>query len=122
MNGKAARLFTRLQNELLQLLTELDKQEPSLLEKSPAPGIWSVTQVMHHLNSAELLSIKYVSKKCLGAGQLERTKFEAQLRLVVARIANYLPFKYRAPQVLGEMSPHVAYAEIKQSWLQTRKE
>jgi hypothetical protein len=122
MNSKVARLFERLQNDFLQLLSELDNVKSEQLEISPAKGIWSVTQVMYHLNSAESLSVLYVNKKRLGASQLKRTGIEAQLRLLYAGIAFYVPFKYRAPAFLGDMPEHVAYEEIKTSWLKTRSD
>lgn len=115
-------LFGRLQNDLTQLLSELDKEQRKQLETSPATGKWSVTQVMYHLNSAESRSVLYVSKKRFASSQLKRTKFEAQLRLLLARISFYFPFKYRAPKFLGNMPEHVDYGDIKQEWLKTRRE
>jgi hypothetical protein len=122
MNKRVSHLFARLQGDLKQLLAELDNVSNDKLEKSPGEGKWSVTQVMYHLNSAESLSVKYVSKKRLASPQLKRTGIEAQLRLLLARISFYVPFKYRAPKLLGEMPEHVSYVEIKNAWLKTRSE
>ncbi len=120
MNPKVEWKYNRLQEDLTRLLSELDTIKHEQLERSPEAGKWSVTQVMFHLNTAESLSVKYVSKKRLGSKELKRTGFEAQLRLWIAIIAFYVPFKYRAPKVLGTMPEYVNYEEIKQAWLNTR--
>ena len=121
MNQAVLKLFQRLQDSHSKLISELDKIEPKILEQSPSGGKWSVTQVMYHLNTAESLSVLYVSKKRLGAEQLKPTGIIHQLKLFIARIAFYLPYKYRAPRVLGVMPEHVSYGEIKNTWLETRK-
>ena len=122
MNHKITKLLSPLQDDLAQLLSVLDKVNPKRLESPTAKGKWSVTQVMHHLNAAESNSVLYVSKKRLGAAQLKRTGIEAQLRLLIARVSFFLPLKYRAPKLLGDMPEHVGYEEIKQKWLKTRNE
>jgi hypothetical protein len=120
MNTRASELFSRLQKKHEQLFSELDRVSPEILETSPGKDKWSVTQVMFHLNSAESNSVLYVSKKRLGAAQLKPTGIEAQLRLFTAIVAFYLPFRFKAPQVLGEMPAHVNYTEIKNKWKETR--
>ena len=120
MNQRVSILFHRLQEKHAALLQELDKVAPEILEKSPQENKWSVSQVMYHLNSAESNSVLYVSKKRLGAAKLKQTGIEAQLRLIGALVAFYLPIKFKAPNVLGEMPPHVNYSEIKSWWLETR--
>ncbi|HLG35230.1 MAG TPA: DinB family protein [Bacteroidia bacterium] len=120
MNQRVAKLFSRLQNKHTELLEELDKVAPEILETSPGKNKWSVTQVMFHLDSAESNSVLYVSKKRLGAARLNPTGFESQLRLIIAIVAFYLPVKYRAPKVLGAMPERVRYSEIKNTWIETR--
>jgi hypothetical protein len=122
MNPKVLRKYKRLQNDFDDLLSELNKEEVKVLETSPSNEKWSVTQVMYHLNTAESLSVKYVSKKRLGSAQLKPTGLEAALRLLIARVSFYLPIKYKAPKVLGLMPAHVSYHEIKNEWQSTRKQ
>lgn len=121
MNNKVAAQFERLQNTQKELLLLLDKENPKILDTSPAPGKWSVSQVMYHLNKAESLSVLYVSKKRLGAAQLKHTGIGAQLKILIAWIGFNVPIKYPAAKVLGDMPPYVSYAEIKREWLETRK-
>lgn len=121
MNKKVAAQFEHLQNDLLQLIVLLDKESPKVLETSPAPGKWSVTQVMYHLNKAESLSAIYVSKKRLGAAMLKPTGITAQFKILVAWIGFNIPVKYPAAKVLGDMPEHVGYGEIKEGWLKTRQ-
>lgn len=121
MNQKVAIKFERLQNDLLHLVALLDKQEQKILETSPAPGKWSVTQVMYHLNKAESLSCLYVSKKRLGERFLKPTGIIEELKIFIAWLAFNLPVKYPAAKVLGDMPEHVGYIEIKTEWLKTRQ-
>ena len=121
MNPKVKKLFNHLQDNHARLLAELDKTDARILERSPRERKWSVTQIMYHLNSAESNSVLYVSKKRLGAAQLRPTGLEAQLRLLVAIVAFYLPIKFKAPSVLGDMPAQVSYPEIKTRWIETRK-
>lgn len=120
MNPRVSKLFSRLQEKHTELLSELDRAAPEILETSPKKNKWSVTQVMYHLNSAESNSVLYVSKKRLGAKQLKPTGIIHQLKLFIAGIAFNLPIKYRAPKVLREMPERVNYQEIKNSWIETR--
>jgi hypothetical protein len=122
MNRTLESLLGRIQGDFEKLLQMLDKLDKQSLEKSPAPGKWSVTQVMYHLNSAESRSIIYVSKKRLGAEQLKPTGLFAQLRLFAARFAFYLPLKFRAPNLLGGVPEHVSYEQIRNEWIKTRSE
>lgn len=122
MNHRIQKKFDTLTNDFQQLIAELDKHNHPLLEKSPAPGKWSVAQVMYHLNSAESRSIQYVQKKRLGAAQLKRTGIEAQLRLLFARTVFFLPFKFNAPELLGAMPEHVSYEQIRNEWMKTRSD
>lgn len=121
MNRKVAAQFEHLQNDQRQLITLLDKENQKILETSPAPGKWSVTQVMYHLNKAESLSALYVSKKRLGAKLLKPTGIIEQLKIFIAWIGFNLPVKYPAAKVLGDMPAEVQYGEIKEEWLKTRQ-
>jgi hypothetical protein len=122
VNKKVSDLYDSLQDEFMQLVAEMDNYDRNLLEKPPAPAKWSVSQVMYHLNSAEARSVQYVNKKRLGAAQLKRTNINAQLRLFAARFAFYLPVKFRAPDLLGEVPKYVSYEQVKNKWVQTRIE
>lgn len=51
---KSAELLDSLQADVRQLMlvaTQLQNEDPELLQKQPAPGKWSIVQVLEHLNS-----------------------------------------------------------------------
>ncbi|MEJ0103318.1 MAG: DinB family protein [Bacteroidota bacterium] len=51
---KSINLLEQLQADIRQLIlaaTYLEKEDPELLLSTPAPGKWSVAQVLEHLNS-----------------------------------------------------------------------
>src|SRR5258706_12274376 len=107
MNLKVAAKFEHLQNSHRQLIAMLDKETQKILETSPAPGKWSVTQVMYHLNKAESLSALYVSKNRLGAAQLKHTGMWAQIKILMAWIGFNIPLKNPAAKDLVDMPANV---------------
>lgn len=103
---------------MLERLKAIDVQK---LNASPAPGKWSVAQVIYHLNQAESQSVLYVSKKMLDVNNLKRSGLYEQLKMLLVKITFILPFRYKAPKILGEVPQVVDYPDIKLKWDETRK-
>jgi hypothetical protein len=113
--------FTKLENSRLQLLELLNRADKNKLSISPAPNRWSVAQVIHHLNTAESLSTIYVSKKMKDVNNIKITGAMEWFKLLLVKLAFVLPFKYKAPAILGDMPPDVNYDDIINKWEETRK-
>jgi hypothetical protein len=113
--------FTELENSRLQLLELLNRADKNKLSVSPAPNKWSVVQVIYHLNAAESLSTLYVSKKMKDINNIRVTGAIEWFKLLLVKIAFVLPFKYKAPAVLGDMPADVNYNDIINKWEETRK-
>lgn len=110
-----------LESTRLSLIEKLSKVDVQKLNTSPATGKWSIAQVVYHLNKAESNSVIYVSKKMKDVNNLERSGLVEKLKIWLVKIFFALPFKYKAPAVLGDMPPNVNYNEIIVEWEQTRK-
>jgi hypothetical protein len=121
MNKKVETKFSLLENTRINLLERLAKVDAQKLNTPPAPGKWSVAQVIYHLNKAESNSIIYVSKKRLDIHNLKNAGLWEAFKLGLAKLAFDLPFKYKAPAVLGDMPDNVDYKTIVAEWAETRK-
>ncbi|HXB11691.1 MAG TPA: DinB family protein [Bacteroidia bacterium] len=113
--------FTKLENSRLQLLEQLKHVDTNKLSISPSHNKWSVAQVIYHLNTAESLSTIYVSKKMKDINNIKVTGAIEWFKLLLVKIAFILPFKYKAPAVLGDMPKEINYSDIINKWEETRK-
>lgn len=113
--------FSKLESSRISLLEKLDKEAPAVLETPPSPGKWSVAQIFYHLNTAERLSVIYVSKKQLDIANLKRTGFIEQAKMIGLKIRFWLPVGIKAPvNVLGDVPGEVSYRQIIAEWNETR--
>ncbi|MFQ5486660.1 MAG: DinB family protein, partial [Desulfobacterales bacterium] len=69
-----------INGSLEKLLTELAAYSHSQLNTKPAPGKWSAMQTMHHVMTAEQLSIGYVFKKIKYRDNLKKPGMSNALR------------------------------------------
>jgi len=121
MNQKIEIKLSLLESTRLGMLEKLKKFDAQKLNTPPAPGKWSVAQVIYHLNKAEGNSIIYVSKKRMDIDNLQNAGLWEGFKLWLVKIAFALPFKYKAPAVLGDMPDNVDYNTITAEWENTRK-
>lgn len=88
--------------KLLRTLTALPNE--AILFRAP-PGKWSVNQILTHLLTSEKLSVLYMRKKSLGIENLTNSGIPESLKLVVLKVSQRLPIKYKAPGILVEHTP-----------------
>ncbi len=87
MNPRIEAKLSLLESTRLSLLERLKKVDEQKLNTPPAPGKWSVAQIIYHLNKAESNSVIYVSKKMLDVKNLKR------LRNIKYLLLNISPFR-----------------------------
>lgn len=104
-------LLERQRNEILEGMASAD---PALLTKQPAPGAWSVAQVVLHLAIADEGMLAYMTKK-IEVGGHAPVGATAPFRLALLNVALALPVKYKAPRVVATV-PECTMAEAKQRW------
>ena len=123
MQKKMLRLkLDKLEESRKILLTELNALDEKILKRKPAPGKWSVNQIIYHLNLAESGSIRYVKKKMLGGHDLKNTGIMAATRSFFLKWLLQSGYKWKAPKVLGDVPEEVNYSDVIQNWNETRHE
>ncbi len=123
MNQKVQPLWEKLEQDRLSLFQFLEKQDPSVLNKKPAPDKWSVNQNIFHLIGAESASLAYMKKKLsFGTGDLPQAGFKSSWRRFMLRAAFALPLKFKAPPQLEKIPEDLNFEELKQRWASLRAE
>ena len=122
MNKRVEAKLSLLESTRLSLLEKLKTADIKKLNTSTAPGKWSVAQIIYHLNKAESNSVIYVSKKMKDVNNLKKSGLYERIKMLAVKIAFALPFRYKAPAVLGDMPQDVDYNDIIVKWEETRKQ
>ncbi|MBL7775444.1 MAG: DinB family protein, partial [Saprospiraceae bacterium] len=78
---------------------------------------------MHHLILSEELSMAYVKKKLGFNPKLEAAGPEAWLRLQLLKFYLWAPFKFKAPEMVGEsqLPGFTSFADTRRRWLAIRQ-
>lgn len=121
MNKKIEDKLNLLEDTRYKMLKVLSRVDMKKLDTPPAQGKWSVAQIIYHLNKAESNSVIYVGKKMHDLQNLKKTGLIEAFKLWLVKLAFVLPFKYKAPSVLGDMPGNVEYNTIVTEWGETRK-
>jgi hypothetical protein len=103
--------------ELLSLIKGISMET---ISKHP-DNKWSIAQVISHLIASEQLSVRYLNKKILGIDTAPKTGVTEEVKMIVLKISQRLPFKFKAPRVVVESTP--VYENIEQlteAWNKTR--
>jgi len=122
LNPKLLFLFNTLESQRNKLLNEIRLVPKEKLNTHP-PGKWSANQVLAHIITAEQLSIGYVKKKFQGINDASDTGLVEELKMGALYISQRLPFKFKAPRVVVENTPHFEGIEqIEAAWNKTRSD
>jgi hypothetical protein len=97
--------FNALEADRQKLLLTLTAFPHEALASNAPAGKWSVNQILTHLVTSEKLSLLYMQKKSLGVQQLANSGILESLKLVVLKVSQRLPLKYKAPAVLATHTP-----------------
>jgi len=111
--------FTVLEDQRRSILERLHAMDPQTLRTSPAPGSWSVAQVVLHLAIAEEGMMAYLNKK-RSVGGHGPAGAGAPFRLGLLNLALVLPVKYKAPAVVATV-PECSFDEATQRWDAVRR-
>ena len=84
---------------------------------------WSVAQILTHILTSEQLALSYMRKKYLGANQLKDSSWLEPLKLLVLKISQRLPFRYKAPKTILDKTPEpLSFSELSEQWAKSRNE
>jgi uncharacterized damage-inducible protein DinB len=124
LNSVLKNHFDRLEEERVTLLTTLATLPEKTLSSSPAPGKWSVNQILIHLFTSEQLTLAYLKKKSLGIDRLKNSGMSEWMRITVLKWSQRIPvLKYRAPKYIVANTPEaVPIEELYRRWTSLRME
>lgn len=122
MQAALARRFERLESARSRLLATLEGREASALNRAPGPGKWSALQILHHVVTAEALTLGYVRKKMQAGSALPRAGLASRLRLLALEVALASPLRVNAPAQVASVPPDVDPAELGARWDGVRRE
>ena len=102
----------------------MEKYDDEQLNRRPTPDKWSALMVMHHVMIAEKRSLVYLKKKLSYNPELRRAGLGDRFRSLVLTIFLKLPFKFKAPDGVGDdMLPvRTTLAETVEEWRKIRRE
>lgn len=122
MSTQLHKQFETLEQSRKALFNNLRKYPDELLNKSPAPGKWSVVQVMGHLMTSEGASLKYLQKKTLDTSRSKHAGFGGKRRLLALKFFFYAPVNFNAPTVLLPDDGFRSLSEVETEWTTLRND
>jgi hypothetical protein len=118
--GELARRLERLERSRQRALALVSGLDSAALNRAPAAGKWSALQVLHHVVTAEALTLRYIRKKMQAGDALPRASFGSRLRLLAVEAVLASPLRVRAPDVVAEVPPHLDADELRGRWESVR--
>jgi len=123
LNSKLEKEFDQLEHDRIVLLGKLKQYPEGVLDRLPAAGQWSVNQILSHLITSEQLTLIYLKKKSLGVDQLENSGIVEDLKMVLLKVSQRLPLRFRAPElVVKNTAAPAPLAELEIRWNLLRRE
>lgn len=112
--------WRRLESERGRLLSRLGRLPEDVLNRSPAPGRWSMIQVVTHLTLSEEGALSYLRKKVQDPSRLKRAGVASLLRRLALGIALRSPLRARAPAIAVPDAEPVGLQVSRERWDQVR--
>jgi hypothetical protein len=122
MNIKLQQLYDRLEVDRKILLAKVELVPDEKINRQPAPGKWSLGEVLSHIVASERGSTGYMKKKSLGIDQVDNSGIVESLKIGLLIASQRLPFlKFKAPKILLDHTPQLHSAEtIIRQWDKAR--
>jgi uncharacterized damage-inducible protein DinB len=109
--------YDRLERQLAELLLFVHALPNDQLTKIPAPGKWSILQILTHLYISEKLSIGYIKKKSLAVNEVGNAGLWQSVLMVVLKISQRIPVRYKAPKaVLQNTTEAMPLSDLIAQW------
>jgi uncharacterized damage-inducible protein DinB len=121
MHSQLQSVFDSVEKEKDRLLDQVSALSPEEYFRIPAPGKWSVAQIMTHLMIAERLSLGYMKKKSLGIEKVKDSSPFTEVRFRFYNVVQRLPIKLKAPKAILENTPEAfPLSELEIHWKRSR--
>jgi hypothetical protein len=122
MDQALTRRLDRIESLRRRALGLVDGAPPAALNRPAAPGKWSALQVLHHVVTAEALTLRYVRKKMQAGAALERAGLASRLRLLALELTLASPLRVRAPAITSEVPAEGELEALRTRWDEVRRE
>ena len=123
MHAQLQTVFDSMEQEKNLLIDHVSERTTEEYFRVPAPGKWSVAQIMTHLMVAEQLSLRYMKKKSLGINDVKDSGLLQELTFQFYDVLQRLPIKLRAPKTILDHTPEpLSLADLKTQWGNFRSE
>ena len=120
MNAQLEKEFLALETERKNLFADLKKYGDDILNKQPAPGKWSVAEVIAHLITAEEMSLKYLMKKAQDTSRAQPEGFKNKWRWLLVQIVFTFDIKFKAPEIVEPKLGYQSLENLEMHWNQVR--
>jgi uncharacterized damage-inducible protein DinB len=123
MHAQLQTVFDSVDREKDLLIHQVSALTSEEYFRIPAPGKWSVAQIMTHLMVAEQLSLRYMKKKSLGVNDVKNSGLLQELTFQFYNVLQRLPIKLTAPKTILDHTPEpLSLADLKTQWGNFRSE
>jgi DinB superfamily len=120
--GELALRLARLERSRAHALALIEGKGGALLNRPPSPGKWSPLQVLHHVVTAEALTLAYIRKKQQAGAALPAASVASRLRLLLVEAALASPLRVRAPAVTADVPLQLDADGLRARWGDVRRE
>jgi hypothetical protein len=114
------RRLEALEASRARVLSLLDGEDATALNRTPAPGRWSALQVLHHVVESEAATFAYVRRKMQAGARLPTAGLGSRLRRAAVQVGLALPLRFRAPAVAALVPDVVDPAALRARWDEVR--
>lgn len=105
MHLKLQKKFDEIETVRLDLLKKVSEITDEKFMHTPGSGKWSISQILTHIMISERLSMGYMKKKSLGIDQVGNSGVVESFKMIILKISQRIPLKYKAPKVVVEHTP-----------------
>lgn len=124
MNAKFQHALQTLEQQRMHIIDQVKNLSPEAYAQQPAPGKWSIAQILTHILTSERMTVGYMKKKSQGIDQLKDSGIVQSILLTLLKVSQRIPnIKYRAPRVIVANTPEsLSFAELSKHWEAVRNE
>lgn len=123
MNQTLKHHFDTIEAQRQTLIKRLVNLSEESFNRQPAPDKWSIHQILAHIITGEKMTVQYIQKKILGIDTSGNTGILEEIKMVVLKISQRLPLKFKAPGVVVERTTTYTSKEaLIDEWNKTRAE
>jgi hypothetical protein len=122
MMARVGKIHDDLEDGFDYLFLLLSQKDSTKFNDFPPAGGWSVIQVMQHLYAAEesfLKRMQYVLHEKINH---RSSFFRSKARLLTLQLAFFLPFRWKAPEIMGVPDNLERYEDLVQKWSLLRRD